>query len=360
VAFDQCSRFEPDTASFVLGDLPGDRRAEMVAHLGGCSPCRRDVDALNAALDSISAVTVPVPPSPGFVESVLAAAESTLAPAAVPALVNPALVSPARPRVTGVQRPVAVVMRRRRTLLGLSGATLLLAAIALGSASWAVSALAIFFAVLEVAYIGLVVALTHTKARDELAASLPVNECWWSELEPVGPAGPGPVPDMIATPVVAVDNMALVHFAASYFAGWVLTPVVALIGLVRGDLTGLEHSPVLTRIVALQRQGRAQSLRLLAAGATTVAVAGGGTVATMVVAPGVASAAAAPAHSAGARPDMTGRYGIYTVQSGDTLESIAARFGTTVASLAAANRISDPGLIVVGQVLTVNDGRAAP
>ena len=43
----------------------------------------------------------------------------------------------------------------------------------------------------------------------------------------------------------------------------------------------------------------------------------------------------------------------YTVQAGDTLSSIAARFGTTVANLVALNNISDPNLIYVGQVLYV-------
>ena len=43
----------------------------------------------------------------------------------------------------------------------------------------------------------------------------------------------------------------------------------------------------------------------------------------------------------------------YTVQAGDTLSYIAAKFGTTVANLVALNNISDPNLIYVGQVLYV-------
>ncbi|MCL8207798.1 MAG: LysM peptidoglycan-binding domain-containing protein [Actinomycetia bacterium] len=43
----------------------------------------------------------------------------------------------------------------------------------------------------------------------------------------------------------------------------------------------------------------------------------------------------------------------YVVQPGDTLSAIAARFGTTVAALAAANHLADPNLILAGQVLTV-------
>ncbi|MFI5260094.1 MAG: LysM peptidoglycan-binding domain-containing protein, partial [Candidatus Limnocylindrales bacterium] len=41
----------------------------------------------------------------------------------------------------------------------------------------------------------------------------------------------------------------------------------------------------------------------------------------------------------------------YTVQKGDTLAAIAARFGTTTDVLAKLNGITDPGYIRVGQVL---------
>ena len=46
----------------------------------------------------------------------------------------------------------------------------------------------------------------------------------------------------------------------------------------------------------------------------------------------------------------------YTVQPGDTLFRIAARFGTTVDALAAANGLADPSNIKVGQTLTVPGG----
>lgn len=45
--------------------------------------------------------------------------------------------------------------------------------------------------------------------------------------------------------------------------------------------------------------------------------------------------------------------GSYTVAAGDSLSSIAAKFGTTVAVLAGLNGISDPNKIRVGQVLAV-------
>jgi len=49
--------------------------------------------------------------------------------------------------------------------------------------------------------------------------------------------------------------------------------------------------------------------------------------------------------------------GTYTVQSGDTMTSIAAQFGITLAALEAANpQISNPDMLSVGQVLNLPGG----
>ncbi|MBN1249203.1 MAG: LysM peptidoglycan-binding domain-containing protein, partial [Anaerolineae bacterium] len=50
-------------------------------------------------------------------------------------------------------------------------------------------------------------------------------------------------------------------------------------------------------------------------------------------------------------PEPSGPERSYTVQHGDTLTQIAARFGTTVAHVAQLNRIANPSQIYVGQVL---------
>lgn len=50
----------------------------------------------------------------------------------------------------------------------------------------------------------------------------------------------------------------------------------------------------------------------------------------------------------------------YTVRSGDTLSVIAARFNTTVATLAQLNNITNPNLIFAGQVLRVPGTAPAP
>lgn len=49
----------------------------------------------------------------------------------------------------------------------------------------------------------------------------------------------------------------------------------------------------------------------------------------------------------------------YTVQSGDTLSSIASKFGTSYQSLASLNGISNPNIIYAGQVLRVNGSASA-
>lgn len=48
----------------------------------------------------------------------------------------------------------------------------------------------------------------------------------------------------------------------------------------------------------------------------------------------------------------------YTVQAGDTLSGIAAKYGTTYQELAALNGIADPNIIHVGQVLKVTGSTA--
>lgn len=48
----------------------------------------------------------------------------------------------------------------------------------------------------------------------------------------------------------------------------------------------------------------------------------------------------------------------YVVQPGDTLTDIAARYGTSVAALVQANRLANPDLIRVGQLLVVPDTSA--
>jgi lysozyme len=61
--------------------------------------------------------------------------------------------------------------------------------------------------------------------------------------------------------------------------------------------------------------------------------------------------------SAPAPAQTAGGNGTYTVKSGDNLSAIASRLGTTVATLAANNGITNPNLIYPGQVLKVYGGQ---
>jgi LysM repeat protein len=384
VGSDLCGRIDAESASFVLGDVTAETRADLVAHLDSCGRCRREVSTLAAALDSISAAVAPVQPRGGFVDRVLAAAalprtsqETGWAPGLAVSELAPVPSGPTtssdpttwrRPKVVwperddrmtltmaserredglagalGEQQPVAVVLRRRRTLLGLTGVTagLLVTAMAFNApALWGVATVS---AVLTVAYLALVISVTHTRARHDMAQAFyrasEADDLFWRELQPAHtPRRSGDEP--LSPQVVTVHNADLARFVVAYFVGWALTPVVAAIQLVRGDLTGIEQSPLLAHLVAIQQRGRSQSLKLLVAGATTVAVAGG--TGAIFMSPSMASASTSAQ--------------TYTVHDGDTLWGIAARYGLSASYLAQVNGISDPNLIFAGDVLRL--GRA--
>lgn len=79
--------------------------------------------------------------------------------------------------------------------------------------------------------------------------------------------------------------------------------------------------------------------------------------------PGTTGGTAPPANPAPAdpapapqSPAPTGDATTYTIQPGDSLSSIARRFGTSYTAIAAANGIANPNLIFVGQVLSINGG----
>jgi LysM repeat protein len=61
----------------------------------------------------------------------------------------------------------------------------------------------------------------------------------------------------------------------------------------------------------------------------------------------------------GAGQAPAGSGSTYTVQDGDTFSSIAAQFGITAEELMAANNITDPLSLIVGQELTI-PGTSAP
>ena len=74
-----------------------------------------------------------------------------------------------------------------------------------------------------------------------------------------------------------------------------------------------------------------------------------------LVIPGTTGGTSAPPPADTTQPATppSGEGAIYTVVAGDTLASIASRYGTTYLAIAAANGIANPNLISVGQQLTI-------
>ena len=63
-----------------------------------------------------------------------------------------------------------------------------------------------------------------------------------------------------------------------------------------------------------------------------------------------------PEPSAGGGSGPAGDSASYTVKAGDTLASVASRFGTSVAALVRANSIRNPNIVVIGTRLTIPAG----
>jgi LysM repeat protein len=83
----------------------------------------------------------------------------------------------------------------------------------------------------------------------------------------------------------------------------------------------------------------------------------GQTIAIPAAAPSTAPAAAAAAPLAASAPAVGTSYRIV---AGDTLSAIAARFGTTVAAIMAANSMGSSTIIYAGRTLTIPTGSAEP
>jgi lipoprotein-anchoring transpeptidase ErfK/SrfK len=75
-----------------------------------------------------------------------------------------------------------------------------------------------------------------------------------------------------------------------------------------------------------------------------------------LVLPGVGNSTAGSSGGGNATSSGT----LHVVRAGENLSTIAARYGTTTAALAAANGISNPNHIYAGQRLTIASGAAAP
>jgi peptidoglycan endopeptidase LytE len=258
---------------------------------------------------------------------------------------------PARPAAGPPADRVTVRIRRRRSITVLGSTLVAVAAAAATTGVTALWAAAFAVAAAVVVYAGLLARFRQLATEREMALAFARDTTFdWKAFE-AELAAESLRLDVDAGEVtleqVEVGHRHLARFIAAYALGWALTPVVAAIRLAGGDLSDLERHHVVERIVRAQQVGRAQSLRLLAAGVVATA----GVTAVGGFAVGVASASPPVAASAASAGTTT-----YTVQRGDTLGKLAARFATTVAHLAAINHIADPNLIFPGQQLTVPAG----
>ncbi|HLI53880.1 MAG TPA: LysM peptidoglycan-binding domain-containing protein, partial [Acidimicrobiales bacterium] len=266
------------------------------------------------------------------------------------------------------------VVRRRRAVLMLTALNVGAALGALGTGSAVAWAVLVLTLAAFAAYGGLLhrarllaaareFTLTSASASgpafDDLADLVAGLSADSSPLEAV-PATAGRVPAWRQ----ALD---LARFMVCDAAGWALAPVVfaltLLVGKTPRDTTGQRW---LANLQAAQERLRDQSMRTLVVSAATtasvtgtVAVFGGAGVATAAPLPASTAVAASAVATASPLPSsglLAGVGGSYTVQPGDTLSGIAARFGTTYEALAQLNHIADPNLIYAGQVISVPGG----
>ena len=67
-----CPDVEELAPELALGTLPGDQRSAVLAHLDGCTDCRRLLNKLSDTADSLLLMAPEVEPPPGFTRRVMA------------------------------------------------------------------------------------------------------------------------------------------------------------------------------------------------------------------------------------------------------------------------------------------------
>lgn len=255
----------------------------------------------------------------------------------------------------------AAILRRRRTVAVLLALTVSAVLAAAGSNTVAGWLATLGVAILASSYLGLAHRARRVATERTFAA--------WSASQPgfLDVLSDARLAESAGTTIEAVrqaqpSTWALVRFAASYAAGWALSPLVFALTVLAGrtpkDATSQRW---LANIQAAQDRLREQSLRTLAvSAATTASVAAAGTIAAM--GPPTAASAATITSSASlpASPSVAAAVtGVtHRVVAGDTLWGIANEYGVSMPAIISANRIRDPNLIYPGQVLFIPGGRA--
>ncbi len=156
----------------------------------------------------------------------------------------------------------------------------------------------------------------------------------------------------------SVDLRAIARQRSTAQVGLVLVALVAFAALIASRLsTGpLAAAAGPTDRPPVAASAASPTPSLLGAEATpTIAATPGPTVTpTPTPMPTTAPSATATAGpSSGPSPTPAASYRTYRVRAGDTLSAIAARFHTTVKALEAANGITDPTRLQIGQVLRI-------
>lgn len=254
-----------------------------------------------------------------------------------------------------VRRPVRVVVRQRRVVLTLATLALafgLVAAVAHAPVVWAPAGLA---AALNIGYVAAVARVRRLAVEREMTLAFGPgvsHDRVWEALE----RDLALRADIDAEPVLeaTAKRGAVAAFVLASLLGWLLTPIVAVVRLGRGDLSDLRSRGVLDRLVRAQQYGRSQSLKVLTVSvAATAGVTGVGMFAGSAMAGATPAAATAKLSASGVATAAGTVPSSYTVRTGDTLSAIAQQYGVSVAALASANGIANPDHILAGQGLTV-------
>lgn len=264
----------------------------------------------------------------------------------------------------------APALRRRKVILALAALDMAAALASAGTGSPAAFAVLIVAVAFTATYILLLRRSRRVQTEREFGAFLD-SAAFLDELSELRV-----LPDAAADAdgVVALDavpawrqGLALIRFVASYAAGWALAPLVFVLTIAVGktpqDTTGQRW---LATLQATRLRLEEQSMRTLVVSAAATASVTGVGAATVLGGSAIASAAPAPTASAGVGAPASVGVGLpaaasttYRVVAGDTLSSIAARFGTTWTAIASANHLANPNVIYPGQVLVIGGGSVA-
>jgi peptidoglycan endopeptidase LytE len=250
------------------------------------------------------------------------------------------------------------VVRRRRIVLGWAAVTAIALLAAMGSSSKAAWSVAVGTLLVGGIYLVLLHRLRRVAAEREFAVLLEradLDLAAWTDLRVDTLDSATTEAAGLRRSATATEAWALARFALASLAGWALAPAVFALTLLAHekprDATGQRW---LATLEATQERLRQQSMRTLAiSAATTASVAAAGTVAGLT---GAGAASASPVLAGTPMPMGVPAGATYRVQMGDTLGSIAARFGTTVSALASVNHIRNPNLIYPGQLLVISGG----